>query len=316
MAASAFCAMSPGVASLTALRFVQALGGCAEMVIARAIVRDLYTGARAGRELSIMASVMALGPVLAPIVGGLLQTAFGWRSIFIALLVFGLMGVAAVLLLLPETLRERTQERFSLMAMLKSFGVVLRSPVFLAYLALGASSFAGLVVWLTSSAFVLQNLYGLTPIHFGLVFALGAVGYMSGTAFAARGVAMFGLDRVIGLGGAAQALGGIIMVVGLVVVPQSEIPLILAAPIYVAGMGMVQPQSIAGALSPFPERAGAASSLFGFSQMSVAAIAGAVIGMLMGQSAWPVAIMIAGFGCATLILWFATRGIRLRAVKS
>ena len=208
--------------------------------------------------------------------------------------------------MLPETLRERTHERvLAHRDAANRIGVLLRSPVFVAYLGLGASSFAGLVVWLTSAAFVLQNLYGLSPLHFGLVFALGAVGYMSGSAFAARGVAALGIDAVVGIGTVAQALAGIVMLAGLFFVPHSEWPLILAPPLYVGGLGLVQPQSIAGAMSPFPERAGAASSLFGFFQQSVSASAGAAIGLLMGQSAWPVAIMIAGFGFTSLFIWIA-----------
>lgn len=308
--ASLACALAASIDLLIAARVFQALGAAGTVVITRAVVRDLYTGARAGRELSVMAAVMALGPVVAPVAGGILQTLFGWRSVFVTLLILALVGIAAAVFMLPETLRERTHERFSLTAMLKSFGVLLRSPVFVAYLGLGASSFAGLVVWLTSAAFVLQNLYGLSPLHFGLVFALGAVGYMSGSAFAARGVAALGIDAVVGIGTVAQALAGIVMLAGLFFVPHSEWPLILAPPLYVGGLGLVQPQSIAGAMSPFPERAGAASSLFGFFQQSVSASAGAAIGLLMGQSAWPVAIMIAGFGFTSLFIWIATRAIR------
>jgi DHA1 family bicyclomycin/chloramphenicol resistance-like MFS transporter len=91
---------------------------------------------------------------------------------------------------------------------------------------------------------------------------------------------------------------------------------VVAAAVYIAGLGMVLSQSIAGALSPFPERAGAASSLFGFFQQSIAAGGGALIGALMGRSAWPVALMVAGFAALTLILWFVTRTTRLKAVKS
>jgi DHA1 family bicyclomycin/chloramphenicol resistance-like MFS transporter len=279
-------------------------------------VRDLYTGARAGRELSAIAAVMALGPVLAPVVGGLLQTAFGWRSVFVALFVVGLAGIAAVVLLLPETLRTRTTERFSLMSMLRSFGVLLRHPAYLAYLGLGAFSYAGLIVWITSAAFVLQDIYGLTPIRFGVYFTLGAVGYMAGSTFAARMVTRLGLDAIVGIGGTILVIGGGGMLLTLAVLPASAVAVVVAAAVYIAGLGMVLSQSIAGALSPFPERAGAASSLFGFFQQSIAAGGGALIGALMGRSAWPVALMVAGFAALTLILWFVTRTTRLKAVKS
>lgn len=309
------CALSVSIDLLIAARVFQALGAAGLLVITRAVVRDLYTGARAGRELSVIAAVMALGPVLAPAVGGLLQTAFGWRAVFLALVIIGLAGIATVIFLLPETLRERTSERFSLMSMLRSFGVLLRHPAYLAYLGLGTFSYAGLIVWITSASFVLQDLYGLTPFRFGVVFALGALGYMAGSTFAARMVTHLGLNAIVGLGSGALVIGGTAMLGALAFLPSSELALVVGAATYIAGLGMVLSQSIAGALSPFPERAGAASSLFGFCQQSVAAGGGALIGVLMSHSAWPVAIMVAAFGCVTLVLWFVTRATRLKAVK-
>lgn len=309
------CALAVSVDLLVAARVFQALGAAGLLVVTRAVVRDLYTGARAGRELSVIAAVMALGPVLAPAVGGLLQTAFGWRSVFLALLVVGLVGAAVVFFFLPETLHKRTAERFSLMSMLGSFGVLLRHPAYLAYLGLGTFSYAGLIVWISSAAFVLQDLYGLTPFRFGVLFALGAVGYMSGSTFAARSVIALGLDKIVGLGATTLVLGSLAMFAALAFASASAICLVIGAAIYIAGLGMVLSQSIAGALSPFPERAGAASSLFGFFQQSVAAGGGALIGALMGHSAWPVAIMIAAFAWLTLGLWLVTRQARLKAVK-
>jgi len=308
------CALAASVDLLVAARVFQALGASGLLVITRAVVRDLYTGARAGRELSLIASVMALGPVLAPAIGGVLQEAFGWRSVFLALLAMGLIGTAVVALLLPETLRQR-DSAFSLTSMLRSFGVLLRHPAYLAYLGLATFSYAGLFVWITSAAFVLQDLYGLTPFRFGVVFALGALGYMAGATFAARMVTRFGLDGIIGLGSGALVAGGLGMLAALAFLPSSAFVLVLAVAVYTAGLGMVLAQAIAGSLSPFPERAGAASSLFGFVQQSAAAGGGILIGWLMGHSAWPVAIMVATMGVVTFALWLATRSIRRKAVK-
>jgi len=109
-AASLACALATSIEMLIAARFAQALGGSGGIVLARAIVRDLYSGARAGRELSVMGAVMALAPVLAPVAGGVLQTGFGWRSVFFALVGGGLIGAALVWPLLPETLAARASE--------------------------------------------------------------------------------------------------------------------------------------------------------------------------------------------------------------
>jgi DHA1 family bicyclomycin/chloramphenicol resistance-like MFS transporter len=95
----------------------------------------------------------------------------------------------------------------------------------------------------------------------------------------------------------------------------SAAALVLPMALYLSGLGMVLPQAIAGAMTPFPERAGAASAFLGFVQQSAAALCGAVVGMLLGATAWPLAAMIAAMGCATLVLWIATRALRARAVK-
>jgi len=314
-AASLACALSTSIEMLIAARALQALGGSGGIVLARAIVRDLYAGARAGRELSVIGSVTALAPVLAPVAGGMLQTGFGWRSIFFALVAAGLTGAGVVWILLPETLSRRAAEPVSPSSMLKSYRVVARNSAYLAYLGLATTSYAGLFAWISGASFVLQNLYGLSPFHFGIAFALGSVGYMTGTTLAARLVLRLGLDRTIGFGGGACAAGGLGMVVALALGLTSATSLVLPIAVYLAGLGMVLPQSIAGAMTPFPERAGAASALLGFVQQSAAALCGAIVGALLGSSAWPLAAAVAAMGCATLGLWIVTRALRARAAK-
>src|SRR6202051_3359328 len=115
--ASIGCAMTQSIEALTVMRFVQALGGAGAIVLARAVVRDLYSGVRAGRELSLMGSVTAFAPIVAPVIGGVLQTMFGWRATFYVLVVFAMFAGSAAALLLPETLRQRAAGPFSLAVM-------------------------------------------------------------------------------------------------------------------------------------------------------------------------------------------------------
>ena len=314
-AASLACALSTSIEMLIVARAFQALGGSGGIVLTRAIVRDIYSGAHAGRELSVIGSVMALAPVLAPILGGLIQTVFGWRVTFLALVGAGFAGAAVVWALLPETLNNRAAEPVSLPSMLRSYRIVGRNPAYLAYLSITSASYAGLFAWISGSAFVLQDLYGLAPFDFGVAFALGSIGYMAGSAIAARLVIRLGLDGVLGLGGCACAAGGLALVAAVAFGLTSSMSLVLPMAIYLAGLGMVLPQGIAGAMTPFPERAGAASSLFGFLQQTAAALCGAAVGWFLGQSAWPLALGVATMGLATFGLWLATRGLRARAAK-
>ena len=313
--ASLACALSNSIEMLIVARAFQALGGSGGIVLTRAIVRDIYSGAHAGRELSLIGSVMALAPVLAPILGGLIQTGFGWRATFLTLVAAGLAGSAIVWSLLPETLSTRAAEPVSIASVLRSYRVVARNRAYLAYLAITSASYAGLFAWISGSAFVLQDLYGLAPFDFGVAFALGSIGYMTGSALAARLVVRVGLDGVLGLGGCACAAGGLAMVAAVALGLTSSISLVLPVAVYLAGLGMVLPQGIAGAMTPFPERAGAASSLFGFMQQGAAAVCGAMVGWFLGQSAWPLAIGVAAMGCATLVLWLATFRIRRGTAK-
>ena len=313
--ASLVCALSSSIEMLNVARAFQAVGGSGGIVLTRAIVRDIYSGARAGRELSVIASVMALAPVLAPVAGGLVQTAFGWHAVFLVLVIAGVAGAGIVAMLLPETLNSRAAEPLSPFSMLRSYRVVARNSGYLAYLAITAASYAGLFAWISGAAFVLQNLYGLTPFRFGVAFALGSVGYMTGSALAARLVTRLGLDGVLTLGGFACAAGGLGMVAAVAFGLTSAASIVLPVAVYLAGLGMVLPQGIAGAMTPFPERAGAASSLFGFVQQTAAALCGAVVGWYLGQSAWPLAVGVAAMGCATLALSLMTHGVRSRVAK-
>ena len=315
-AASLACALSTSIEMLIFARAFQALGGSGGIVLTRAIVRDIYSGAHAGRELSVIGSVMALAPVLAPIIGGVIQTAFGWRATFLALVGAGFAGATVVWALLPETLAARAAEPVSLASMLRSYRIVGRNSAYLAYLSVTSASYAGLFAWISGSAFVLQDLYGLAPFDFGVAFALGSVGYMVGSAVAARLVIRLGLDGVLGLGSCACAAGGLAMVAAVAFGSVSSMSLVLPMAVYLAGLGMVLPQGIAGAMTPFPERAGAASSLFGFVQQTVAAVCGAAVGWYLGQSAWPLALGVAVMGLATLGLWLGTRELRARAANS
>ncbi|HZP70264.1 MAG TPA: multidrug effflux MFS transporter [Pseudolabrys sp.] len=314
-AASLACALSTSIEMLIVARAFQALGGCGGIVLTRAIVRDIYSGAHAGRELSLIGSVMALAPVIAPILGGVVQTGFGWRVTFLVLVAAGLAGSAIVWLLLPETLNTRAAEPVSLSSMLRSYRVVARSTAYHAYLAITSASYAGLFAWISGSAFVLQDVYGLAPFDFGVAFALGSVGYMTGSAIAARLVVRLGLDGVLGLGGCACAAGGLAVTASVALGLTSSMSLVLPMAIYLAGLGMVLPQGIAGAMTPFPERAGAASSLFGFVQQAAAAVCGTAVGWFLGQSAWPLAAGVAAMGFATLGLWLATQKIRAGIAK-
>ena len=254
------CMFATSIEMLIALRCLQALGVAGAPVLARAIVRDLYQGVRAGRELARMGSITALAPVVAPSLGGILQSTFGWRASFLGMAALGLCAIVLVVRLLPETMKQPPKHPMSLLSIIRGYGIFLRHRTFRIYLAIVSASYGGLFAWISGSSFVLQDLYGLSPLLFGLVFAAATLGYGLGTLLAARLVVRIGIDRTIVCGGVALAAGGLAMAAAIALGATSPAALAMPMALYLCGLGLAMPQSMAGALMPFPERAGAASS--------------------------------------------------------
>jgi DHA1 family bicyclomycin/chloramphenicol resistance-like MFS transporter len=191
----------------------------------------------------------------------------------------------------------------------QGYASVLRHRGFLVYLGILTLSYAGLFAWVSGASVILQRVYGLSSVTFGFTFALGAAGYMLGATIAARLVVRLGLDRTMGMGVMVLAAGGL----ALAAVVAAGIPgvwLVAAMALYLAGLGLAMPQAMAGALTPFPDRAGTAASLMGLVQQTVAAIVAAVIGGYLGYSAWPVTGVVVAMGCFTFLLWALTRRLR------
>jgi DHA1 family bicyclomycin/chloramphenicol resistance-like MFS transporter len=312
-AGNVICAAAPTIEVLIAARAIQAMGGSGAIVVARTIVRDLYSGERAGRELSLMGTIMGIAPIVAPLIGGVLQTLFGWRINFIVALAVGLVAAIVAWRLLPETLRQPAAEPVSLRSIARVYGDLLRNRAFVAHIAILAASFAGLFAWISASPFVLQDLYSLSPFGYSIAFAICSVGYMLGTFVASAIVGRIGLGSTIGLGACGLAAGGVAMCVALAVGAGATIAIVLPTTLYLFGLGLAMPQAMAGALTPFPRRAGAASSLAGFVQQGSAAILGAVVGHLLGTSAWPLAGPLAAMGLIALLVWASSREVRSQA---
>jgi len=313
--ATAACAFAPSIEALIGARFLQALGASGPIVLGRAMVRDLYEGPRAGRELARMGMIMGLVPAIAPFLGGFLHEAFGWRATFIASLAFGLVLIGIVDALLPETLRRRLETPFSLTALLGDFAILLENRAYRAYVALTALAYSGLFAFISGSSFVLIEVYGLSPKAYGLSFGFGVLGYISGTIIAQRLVNSRGIDGVIALGVGCLAAGGAIMLAAVLLVGERagvgpSLAVSLPMALYAAGVGLVMPQSQAAAMMPFPERAGAASSLSGISQMTLSALVGLFVGQILAGAALPLPLVIATIGLVALLVFRLTRAIR------
>jgi DHA1 family bicyclomycin/chloramphenicol resistance-like MFS transporter len=304
------CVFAASIEMLIALRCLQALGVAGAPVLARAMVRDLYSGVRAGQELARMGSITALAPIVAPSLGGVLQTVFDWRAAFIGMAALGITAILLVMFLLPETKTRPAAGPLSLSSIVGSYGTFLRHRTYRIYLAIVAVSYGGLFAWISGSSFVLQDLYGLSPLAFGVIFAVATLGYGAGTLIAAQLVRRIGIDRTIVCGTVGLAGGGLAMAAAVALGATSPIALVAPMALYLCGLGLAMPQSMAGALMPFPERAGAASSLLGFLQQAVASAIGIAVGQMLDHSALPLALVIAAMGSLALVLALIKRSMR------
>jgi len=305
-AASLICALAPNIETLIGARFLQALGASGPIVLGRAIVRDFYEGARAGRELSRMGTIMGVVPALAPILGGLIAQFSHWRMTFAVMILCGAGLAATVLLRLPESIRRKSEAPVSFLSILRGFKVLLGHPGYRTYVGLSMLTYGGLFAFISGSSFVLQGIYHLSELAFAFSFATVVVGFIGGTALAQRLVGPRGLDGTIRLGVASLAAGGALMLVLVASGVSSSFGITGPMAVYGLGVGLTMPQSMASALMPFPDRAGAASSLLGICQMTFAAVLGILLGQNLGGSALPLPATIATTGVLALLVFSMT----------
>lgn len=306
----AACFASLFVATIDQLilaRILQAVGGGASVVLARAIVRDLFEGPEAGQMLAKMAAIMGLVPAAAPMLGGVVQDLYGWKANFIAMGGFGAVLLVMTLVNLEETLPAARRQSAAPLAILRSYRRLLMDRRFLRYLAIASLAFCGLFAFVSGSSFVMQGIYGLSPIVYGLIFGAMAGGYVAGSITGGRLVRKLGIDGTLRFGGFCAALGGLLMLTALMLTP-SALAIALPVVIYGFAMGATMPQAMAGALTPFPDIAGTASSLLGFLQSAAGALAGVYVGYGSEASAMPMVAVIAAGGASAFAIAMSGRG--------
>ncbi len=276
--ASIGCALSETIETLLLFRFLQALGGSAGPVLGRAAVRDIYTPREAARIMAILASIMALAPAVAPTLGGFMMVSLGWESLFLALGAYSLLMALVVAFGIPEPMKPEHRQSMAIGSLLKNYRAIGSDIRFIGYTLTNSLTFAGLFAFLSGSSFVLIEFFGVRPEHFGLFFACIVAGYIAGNLTAIRLGRNLAPDQILARGLVVSVVGGLLMT-GLVLERVDSVwAIILPQVVFMTGVGMVLPQTMAGALASFPGMAGSASALFGFIQMVVAAVVGVLVG--------------------------------------
>ena len=298
--ASALCALAPDALTLAGLRFVQGFAAGAAVVASRAVVRDLHSGTAAARFFSSLMLVNGLAPVLAPSIGSAVLEVTTWEGIFLVLAATGVLLVGAVALGLPETLPRERRREAGLRRVLAGFGEPLRDRWFVGHaLALGLAV-SGVFAYIAGSSFVLQDVYGLSPRQFGLVFGVNGLGILVCGQLNRLLLRWTEPRRILLAGLGASAVAG----VGVLAAIAADAPLgLVLAPLFVgvATIGFVMPNATALALTNHPHVAGSASALIGTTQFAIAAVVAPLVGIAGRDTALPLGIALAVLGTAALV---------------
>lgn len=306
--ASTACAFAPSITALIALRLLQGLGGAAGIVISRAIVRDLYSGAAAARFFSLLMLVTGAGPILAPQFGALILGFAPWRGIFVALSATGVVLLLIAAWRLPETLPVDARNGSGLRATLRTMREVATHRSFLANALAGGFGFGVLFAYIAGSSFVVQNVYGLSAQAFSVVFAVNAVGLIIASQVNGRLVGRLGSTRLMTAGLISMAFGGICVLIVVSTGLFGIAGLIAAMLLVMSSNGFIAPNATALAMNDFPESAGSASALLGLLQFSIGAAVAPLVGLGGANTGIPMGIVMATMGVAALSLRLALRG--------
>ncbi|NVJ99890.1 MAG: multidrug effflux MFS transporter [Alphaproteobacteria bacterium] len=290
---SFLCATAPSIDALILYRFLQALGVCAGAVIARAIVRDLFDPKEGARFFSLLMAIMGVAPILAPLAGSVVSVYLGWPWIFNIIGGFAFMTLAGIVIFLPETHEGNSGVRLG--RALHTYADILKNRTFLKYALAGGFANAGMFAYIAGASFVVQDYFGTSPTFFAIAFGSNAFGLIGLTQLNRRLLAKHAFPAILRVGFMVLLASGI----ALVAAGALGAPLwLFLAPMFffIASLGMVMPNSMAGALATEDTRAGSASALSGSLTFLAAFLSSAAVGALPEKT--PIALALVMGACA------------------
>jgi len=285
---------------------VQAIGASTGIVIGRAIIRDLYERDRAAAMIGLVTTAMVIAPMIAPLIGGILDTAFGWEAIFLFIAAFSGVVLLWAVFVLPETRPASVAHTPGML--IQEWRALLGSAKFHGYVLCGALGSASFFTFLGGGPYVVVTLMGRSSAEFGVWFALTSLGYMSGNFTASRLSQRFGVDAMIMIGIVFQLIGAGLTALLVATMPEAGPAIIFLPQLVISyGNGLLLPNAIAGAISVRPQAAGAAAGMTGFTQMAVGAASTQIVSIALAgsSSAMPMAWMMVIVAVATGVAYGA-----------
>lgn len=300
LAASLWCVFVQDADTLIIARFVQAVGGCAGMVAARALVRDLFPVSENAKVFSLLMLVIAVSPIIAPTLGGYMTSIFGWHSIFIVLSIIALINILAVYAWLPSGRKPDTTKSLMPRPIIKSFLGVLKVPQFYTYTLTGSFAASGLYAYIAGSPYVFMELYGVTEKQYGWIFGFIALGLVSASQVNTVLLRKHTSEQIIKVTLICQVITGSLLLAGAYFDLLGLYSTIILAFLFLSTQGFAFPNTSALSIAPFSKSAGTASALMGAIQLGVGAITTAIVSLLSNHSSLPMAGVM--FGCAAMSL--------------
>ena len=296
------CMLASTVSILILARVLQGFSGGSGPSLSRAVVRDIYGKTDSARIMAYMATATALAPIIAPIIGGFLQAYFGWQSVFVVLSAFGGLFFIGYLFIIPETNTQLDPTALNPKRMLANYRELLTNRQYMGNSLMVAILFWGMFAFITNSSFVLITELDVPPQIYGFCFGSAALGLMLGAFLSGRFHNRLGGPRIIEIGCVISACAGLLMVSLKLYGIFSVLSIIGPMCLFTIGGGMVRPQAMAAAIIPYPKKAGLASALMGFMQMSTAGLFVTIFGHLYSASSTPMTAAIAFSGIAALLV--------------
>ena len=300
------------VDSLILARFIQALGGCAGMVAARALVRDLFPVTETAKIFSLLMLVIAVSPIVAPTLGGFATAHWGWHSIFIILAVLAALNILMVYLWLPLGAPPDTSMSLRSRPIFNSFWTVFKTPQFYTYTLTGSFAASGLYAYIAGSPHVFMELYGVSEKQYGWIFGIIAMGLVTASQVNTLLLRKYTSQQIVKATLICQVIAGALLFFGTVFHLIEMYSLIVLAFLFLSTQGFAFPNTSALSLAPFERSAGTASALMGALQLGIGAIITSVVSMLSDNTPLPMTGIM--FLCAIVslgMLFMGNRNIKI-----
>ena len=311
--ASLLCAAAPDIDLLIAARFLQSLGCCAAIIVARAIVRDAWEAEAAPHVIARASTWLSFAPLLGPIAGSYLQVAFGWRAAFVVLSSLAAVLLAFVLLRLPETNRYKNPQATNIAGLIASYKLVLGSRAFWSHALPGALSYGAIFAFISGSSLVLIRVLGVPTHMFGYCFAFGVSGYLLGTIVCRRLLPRLGPASTLRLGSALSLAAGALFFVLVWTGAAHWSTVVGAMFLTMLAHGINFPVAQSGSVTPFPHNAGTAAGLMGALAMAVAFLVGSVVGATFDGTVLPLALTACAIGA---LIFVSVRALAERPLEA